>query len=395
MQTVTFEVPGQTGPQVIDTLCFEPAAMIFRMSEGGLGYSSSNTFQSLGFADAALNQYVVGTREDNGVNPNGFWGFTYPYTGNCIQIGTSGGNLTGVQADGFTINWGTSSGTGWLVECIAFGGDTCQAKAMLTNPTGTGNLPFTGVGFQGQLLMMLHSRGQTWNTETSVRMNLDFGFATGSASDESFAVNDVSSSGSSPSNSQCNFRFGFVDDWAHTTFVSWDADGYTVNMTGNMGGVNVPVLVLGDSAETSYKVDNGTQKTTTGLKAYTGAGFTPGGLLASGVCGTNTTGAGESHSYMTFGAYDGAEQHNAWGGSVNVQNPTVTATRHADVFLSHSDAPSTTNAEAIVDSLDSDGMTLDWTTADATARAFGIVYFKTIEGNPCPSRGGRFYATLV
>lgn len=394
VQTGRLLVPGGTGVQTITGLCFEPIAVLFRALDQTADGYSSNMFGSMGFSDGTAN-FSVGFRSDHNVNPTGNWGYTYPDTTKCISFASSNAAISGFNPNGFNLNW-SAVGANNIVEWVAFGGDTCQAKVKMINPTGTGSMSFTGYGFQGQLLMWLHARGAPWDTEDVTRMSMDMGFASGSASDEQFSMHILSNSGASPSQSVHEYFTGKVDAWGVTSFSSWDADGYTVSMTGNMGGANVATLVLGDSAETSFKVTNDSQKTSTGTKAQTGIGFQPGALLAAGVCGTNTTGTiNQANAYLTFGAYDSATHECGWDGSTNGVNPTVTATRPDEsILISHSAPASTTNAEAPVSSLDADGYTLNWTTADATARVFGVVCFKCVDGNPCPSFA-RFYATLV
>ena len=388
MRAGVFTWPGSTGPHTFTdaAMCFTPKAIIFRwINLSSYGYSGASSYHSLGFADDALNQYAVGTRTDAGVNPNGFWAFTYPYPGNCIQAGVGGATLTAVGDGSFTLNFGTSGPSGDLVEYWAFGGDDCLAKVKRITPT-TGSQSFTGYGFQGQLLMWLDARGLTENTEDGHFLKFDVGFASGSASNEQWSLNQECEAGVSPSQATCQFKTGVVDVWGNTTLTSWDADGFTINIGGNYGSAPIYTLVLGDSAETSFKVGNDTQKTSTGTKSFTGVGFEPGALLAGGVCDTNTIGTVRDNAYMTFGGYDGFDHNCSWKGATKAQNPTVVAGRLSNtVLISHSQPATTTNAEASVSSLDADGVTLNWTTADATARAFGFVFFKCVPGNPCPN----------
>jgi len=374
-----------TGTQVVEDeqMCFVPKAIIFRVTSlfGGGG---SGQFHSLGFTDENLAQFSVGTRWDTGVNPNGFWAFTYPNTTRAIALGVSGATVTDMSTENqFTLNWATD-GDDYLVQYWAFGGDDLLNKAKIINPT-TGSQSFTGYGFQGQLLMWLGARGSTWNTEDSSRMTMDFGFASGSASSEQFACFGDAHAGANPSSVGCQFNDDRVDNWGNTDFTSWGADGYTVNTVGNYGGVNFATLVLGDASEQSFKVSNGTQKTSTGTQAYTGAGFAPGAVAAAGMNDTDLTGASRDNAYFTFGAFDSLQHDNVWVGTKSNVNPTQALGRHSTSKLIVHGNPSAVVAEAEVNTLDSDGVTLDSTTADATARYFGLIYMKTVPGSPCPT----------
>lgn len=368
-----------TGTQIVDDdlMCFVPKAIILRVID------TSGQFHSLGFSDDSLTQFAVGTRTDAGVNPNGFWAFTYPNTARAISLGVSGASVTDMSVENqFELNWATD-GDDYIVHYWAFGGDDCLAKAKMINPT-TGAQSFTGYGFQGQLLMWLGARGSTWDTEDTTRMNIDFGFGSGSAASEQFAVHQIANSGANPSQAASQFNDDRIDNWGNTSFVSWGADGYSVSTAGNYGGVNFATLVLGDSAEQSFKVSNGTQKTSTGTKAYTGAGFAPGAVAAAGATDTDMTGNLETDAYNTFGAFDSLSHQNIAAAAKDGVNPTQVAGRNTTTNMIVHANPSTVLAEAAASTLDADGVTLDWTTADAVARVFGLIYFKTVDGSPCP-----------
>lgn len=371
-----------SGSQVVedDQMCFAPKALIFRVTSL---FGNSGQFHSLGFSDDSLTQMAVGTRLDTGVNPNGFWAFTYPNTTRAIALGTSGASVTDMSVENqFTLSW-AANGDDYLLQYWAFGGDDCLAKAKMINPT-TGAQSFTGYGFEGQLLMWLNARGSTWDTEDTVRMNIDFGFGSGSAASEQFAVHQIANSGANPSQAASQFNDDRIDNWGNTSFVSWGADGYSVSTAGNYGGVNMATLVLGDAGEQAFTVSNGTQKTSTGTKAYTGAGFAPGAFAAAGANDTDMTGTLRNDAYNTFGAYDSIDHDNIWLGTKNGVNPTDVLDRHStSAVVVHGDV-SVVQAAAAVDSLDADGVTFDWTAADAVARVFGLIYMKTVPGSPCP-----------
>lgn len=374
-----------TGDQTVtdDQMCFVPKAIIFRVTSlfGGGG---SGQFHSLGFVDENLDQFAVGTRWDTGVSPGGFWAFTYPDSTKAIALGVSGAEVTDLSTEGeFTLNWATD-GDDYIVQYWAFGGDDLLNKAKIINPT-TGSQSFTGYGFQGQLLMWLGARGSTWDTEDATREQMDYGFASGSASSEQFALFMGANAGASPASVHHQFNDDRVDNWGNTDFTSWGADGYTVNTVGNYGGANFATLVLGDASETSFKVSNGQQKTSTGTQAYTGAGFAPGAVAIAGMNDTDLAGSDLPDAYNTHGAFDSLQHDNIWVGTKSSVNPTQSLGRHStSELVVHADI-SGIQAKAEVDSLDADGMTLDWTTADGTARYFGIIYMKTVPGSPCPT----------
>ena len=159
--------------------------------------------------------------------------------------------------------------------------------------------------------------------------------------------------------------------------VTLDADGFTLNWDTVAGtGRRVYAVCLKGG---QYAVGSDTQKTdSTGTKETTGVGFTPSGMLfASRGLASATTVA--THGSMSIGA--------ATSGTTNSVASTMASEDNvgtADTWRSMDDGKCIairnpgTNAlisEAHVDSLGSDGFTLDWTTQDGTAREFIYLAF--------------------
>jgi hypothetical protein len=120
-----------------------------------------------------------------------------------------------------------------------------------------------------------------------------------------------------------------------------------------------------------YKVTVDEQKTSTGTKSKTGVGFQPKAVLFMGTNRVASASSDATLSRLSIGASDGSSEGTVWGESTD--NVSTTDENSANVttkVLRHASNPSTTDAEADLTSLDADGYTLDWTTADATAREF-------------------------
>jgi hypothetical protein len=156
-----------------------------------------------------------------------------------------------------------------------------------------------------------------------------------------------------------------------------DSDGFTINQT-VAAGVNslVPYIAIKGG---QWKVGTDTQKTSTGTKATTGVGFQPSGLILGSVCDTQTAGSA-ANARWSFGATDGTRSVATWTGDSDnvadaITNTIMSSTKAIVLATEGTSASPTTNAEAAISSLDSDGFTLNWSTADATARVFGYVAF--------------------
>lgn len=385
VQSGTFVVPSSPGNQTID-LCFEPKAIMFfaAWSTADSGDFFSNMATSIGFGDAD-SDFAVGRGEFNGQNGGTFWLGGYPDPIKVVDF-DSNCALVSLNPLGFTVNWSSvTNRIGSRVNFIAFGGDTLSAKVDTIFPSGTGPLSFTGVGFQPQCLFLLHARAQDWDPPDLVSAHYDFGCATGPS--EQWAMYGVANVNVFGSSTQTASRFedGKIDVWGQAALSTFDSDGFTINFTGSPGGQEYRYLALADSDEDSFFAGVEAQPGSTGLQTISGIPFPPGSFIATGICNANA-GSDQNHDIQTFGAFDAVTSANIWCGSKDGVNPSVTRSRWSDTAVISAAFPAastTLDAEAVVDSLGSDSIVLDWTTADATARLFGYVAFRSSQSGPC------------
>ena len=156
------------------------------------------------------------------------------------------------------------------------------------------------------------------------------------------------------------------------SYVSMNSNGFTVNID-TSDGTQVLIGYMAIKGG-QWFVGTDTQKTSTGTKTTTGIGFTPEAVLFGSVCDTQTAGTADNYR-LVFGAADGTRNTCLWAGDGDNQANAVADTIMSStkcVVLATEGTP-TTNAEADIDSFGSGEFTLDWTTADATARVFGFV----------------------
>jgi hypothetical protein len=159
--------------------------------------------------------------------------------------------------------------------------------------------------------------------------------------------------------------------------VSFDSDGFTLNYT-TAGGTADTFYYLAMRGP-QFKVSSFNQATSTGNQSLTGAGFTPKASImisANDVSANND--AAQSHARASFGWATGTSARaSLWIGETDNVSPTV-ASRNLDrtklIKLMTEGASPTVNAAADHVSFDSDGQTINWTTADGTARQILVLW---------------------
>jgi len=114
-------------------------------------------------------------------------------------------------------------------------------------------------------------------------------------------------------------------------------------------------------------------KTSTGNQALTGAGFTPkAAIMMSANDVSENDDAAQANARVSSGWTTGtSERSSLWIGETDNVSTTVanrTLDRTKLIKLMTESASPTVNAAADHVSFDSDGQTINWTTADATAR---------------------------
>jgi hypothetical protein len=151
-------------------------------------------------------------------------------------------------------------------------------------------------------------------------------------------------------------------------FVSWDADGFTLNYSANNLASRV---FFGLILQGTFQAAIGTQArkiTTTGTQNVTTPGFQPVGVLIAG--GFATASATETtQSHLVLGAFDGSRNQGTWNSSAASINTDCNMYASAANCYTQATNPSTVAAQAS-GSLAATGYDLDWTTVDANARLF-------------------------
>lgn len=367
---------------------FQPKGLILTSSLQTTAGAIADVQFSLGVANSGTTERMAGYNADDNVATSDT--SRVFLVGDVLELLTAG--ATGVQnlagftsfdANGFSLNYAVNTLPDALLNYITFGGTdiTNVLSGSFASNTTTGNQAVTGLGFQPDLVILFatlqtasgqsnnHSQytfgvmdaaGNQWSMTQKIR-NAQATMATtrAFANDKCFVMQATTSSSA------------VFQDMA---FVSMDSDGFTVNIT-KAGGSAILIGYLAIKGG-QWKVGTDTQKTSTGTKATTGIGFTP-SLVMFGATGQLNAGV-TTDARLCFGATDGTRSIAQWTGGRNgsadsICNTILSASKCLIMAQEGTSATPTIQAEAQISSLDSDGFTLNWTTADSNARIFGYI----------------------
>jgi hypothetical protein len=161
--------------------------------------------------------------------------------------------------------------------------------------------------------------------------------------------------------------------------VSFLTGGWRLNWTGIDTDQAEPTYYFAGCGLSAH-AESRNQPTSTGTTALTGFGFQPSGVLAASWnlvanAGLRTTTDHVDAGSLSLGFAEGSEQVGVWSSSkFAVPTQTARAEWLNDTIRLYSAAAtgssSTLNAAADLQTFDSDGLTWNWTAADATARQY-------------------------
>lgn len=381
-----FTLPTATGSVPVTGVGFQPKALIlWTTGQTATGYAAG---LKLGFGMAASSTQRVTTaiRADDAVSP--IVAVRRAMTNACLIASmTSGGSLqmstdlTSFDSDGFTLALTVgSAGTAYIVHYLALGGSDITNVFVGKTAIGTAVGPWsvTGVGFTPDLVIGTHILN---DIDAGAFGTAQFNLAAFTAFTQgalSFRTQDAANPTNSVNYQRNDKAIVGVGTSASTvgiegTIASMDSDGFTIDLTTAPTAVDWGFMAIKGG---QYAVLSDTQKTSTGTQGKTGAGFTPKGLFVFGANAAASSSVDSTQSKVSIGASDGTTEGASWASSLdNVATSDTNVAHVEDKVLRHATDPSTTDGEADLSSLDSDGYTLSWTVADAVARQFIAVLF--------------------
>ncbi len=253
----------------------------------------------------------------------------------------------------------------------------------IASPTSTGNQSYTGLGFQPKLVLFwyacLPADGNQGSIIGSVgaavsssdRRYVAIGEATGKTTTEAARRHSAAA---------CACRVGSDEAvWCEGDLVSMDSDGFTINWTTvQVVALSFGYCALGGSDITNVKTGQVQGKASTGTQAVTGVGFQPDLLVM--MSANNATAPPDSAADAALSVGVGTSTAQAHLSVFCDDAVTTTATnryQRTNSITSSLMSSGTLSREAALQSLDSDGFTLNWSTANSTQEYLHYVAIKT------------------
>jgi hypothetical protein len=373
-----------TGNQAITGLGFTPKAVIFfglkisaaRESGGFFGCATGSanrwcsSYDTDDFGDVVAAKFS-GTRCLQEIDPTG--------------VLYMDADFVSLDADGFTVNITTAINPGVPIYYLALGGAEMSAQAGTFNSnTATGNQSKTGVGFQPNGVIFGIGPKNTTDAAVTTFMELGIGWGISSTKRDAttFMTDDAVTTDSQSilRATECilNITIALAIDEA-ADFVSNDTDGFTINWTTkSVTAIKIGYLALGGALQLARGTF--TSPAATGNVAYKGTGFNPvAELFISRGKVAATTAVADSKQSIGVATSATARASTAFSDQDNVDsssNPdgAVSTTK----AITHIGNTTTVTAAADLVSQNADGFTLNWTTADATARDHAYLAFGQI-----------------
>lgn len=378
----TFNSQTGSGSQAVTGVGFQPKLIILFTSsfaaDNPQGYAQDGQL-AIGAAASSSARFCQWGTGRNGFTMDAFRGSR---SAKCIVIPgnrnttVAEADLTSMDSDGFTLSWNTGPGAAYRIHYLALGGDDIQVKVGKASiATSGGTQSFTGVGFKPDAMLFFHSGRITEDTIQGAGI-LGAGMADGTrqytlshcgntafnastaAAQRPVAIREVTATSGNPTVA------------ASATLASFDTDGFTLTV-GTLPSSTLPVGYIALKGVRA-RVDAVTTKTSTGTKAYTGVGFQPKVLITT--LGEFTTSDGDSGTgtwaNFGFGFANGSAGRagaHTYEGNGAAFNNIGHSTRDGVVHDCHLGVVGT------LSSLDSDGFTIDYTTANASARVLNYL----------------------
>lgn len=392
--------PASTGNQSTTGVGFQPKALLFFSGRGTATGEVAGVHQMFGFAGTAAEDISFYHNSADAVAASDT--VRSLLTNAILKTTVSGATtaavtatLTSMDSDGWTINY-TAVVSGEKFPYLALGGDditNAKAGTFALN-TATGTQAVTGLGFQPDIVFFFT---QLLTTTGTANNNSSVSYGVAKSSSARWTVGQSHQNAQATMNnrrifssSKCLVLMSVSGDTVDTDadFVSMDSDGFTINKTTGSTAYLVGYLAIkgGQWKVGTFQQPNGT----TGNQAVTGVGFQPSGVFF-GSAKTTTDGTVTAGADATYGAATSSSaMESFWNGDLdNVADTVAKRYYKTDKVIQFRTAVSTGStllAEASYVSNDTDGFTVNWSTADANQRYIGYVavggssLIKTING---------------
>ena len=383
----TFYKKTSTGTQAVTGVGFTPKAIIFWATTQAVVGNANTNFTAYGFTAGSSSASVSVWSDAAGTSNTG----RKNSVTNAIQLQVAGGTnageatLSSFDADGFTLNWSPADGNGYIIHYYAIGGsDIIAATTSSIFLDSTNAAPsVSNLGFQPDMLFFLN---MGWVTATSTatttgKLGIGFGDTTATQGGLGLLWEDNSNSSDTCSAQRVDQIEGLANRCNGLLFDSlgninsFTANGFTLDISDlpdPMPSATFPVHFLALQGG-SYKTGNFLKPTATGYATTTGLSFQPQGLmlLSRNQVAGNTVLAGGN---LTLGAAASTTSAGTDQGVISINEPhndqspdPENRTSTTTIYTALKTTSNTLTGEADFTRFNSDGFTLNWTTADTTA----------------------------
>jgi hypothetical protein len=385
----SFTGSGSTGNQAVTGVGFQPSLVIFWWNLATADGSAIDAIFGFGAGISSSDRRAGGNFSQDAVtsSANNAWN----QSATCIYApgGTPRADFVSQDSDGFTINWAVSSVV--VINYLALGGsDLTNAKTgAIAAKTTTGNQAYAGVGFQPTCLILFAGKYSTDPLDQATNGAAMIGFATSATARG--CVSWRNKNGANPqvakhrqSKTKCAISLTDAGVFTEADFVSFDTDGFTLNFTTAGGSADVCYYIALRGPQ--FKVAAFNQATSTGNQSLNGAGFTPKAALmmsANDIAANDDTTA--AHALVSLGAATGTSERGCmWAGETDGVSPTQADHNLDRTKLIKTMTQNTLAVTSAADhvSFDSDGQTINNTTADATSREILVLWMGDAAGAP-------------
>lgn len=374
----TFTGDGATGDQSVTGVGFQPVALlIWSTMQTAAGLTDEYHYVE-GWTDGTNQVTFFAVSGDNSASSvtrrNAHAARlidAYSSAGTVVARAT----IVSFDSDGFTINWSTASSA--IFHFVAIGGAGVEAEVGIIDHVST----IPALAFDPDVVFFNQgvTNGYTLGITTQNNVN-NHGWVSRSSDRVTIGQGQSYCGGQHNAAAANTWRYQRTDrcmalgsgtSGAVDREMVWTQLGRSITVNGSSTIVTSAFLAIKGVRAFASTFN---QPTSTGTQGITGVGFSPKCLFLMSVGQASQT-TPQSEARLSRGAASGAgAQGHSWIGDLHAADPTVTARRHSETNLITHGTPnatgssSTIDAEADLDSFDSDGFTLDWTTADATAR---------------------------
>lgn len=396
-----------TGDQTIsgivddDGTSFTPKALIV----WGTGQASAAVTDGLqyllGVADCTGYGQIYGSAEDNAATSD-----TYKESNKARIIdtyddagaATSRATLVSCGSGQFVINWSDAPAAADLYHFVAIGGSGVSAKYLAGASYASAATLVEDTSSFIATAMVLLITGSTTSDQaiTTEAYNLMVGWWA-RQSDGGYQQGIANSCTSDNDAAAVTGRFQTATDTLTGLTTSCATFFQRFRYSGNFGVLPVTVnneapiaLILGGLRA---KAGVGLQPTGTGTQAISGVGFKPYLACFASVGAAASTTVG-TEARLSLGCATPDAQGHIWIGDLQGADPMVNAKKFSTSQILSMGTPTATGSSSTFEALaemsswDSDGVTLNWTAADATQRQYLWIMF----GLPATAAGGEHSA---